>query len=186
MPACLTCPVSDHEVMQYTSAATTCARQEHSMQSCLFLHLKAPLVVPQGVFAARFACQLSFKWCCMVPPSVFVSVDVPRMLLCCSPQPLRRGKKKMCVSSVMDRAPKALAAGDELCISYNYGQRHPDPEAAQEQCYQAFLTRGFVPDEYLSARRSEKDRILAPAWLDKLALLINDADTTSQEPVCPR
>ncbi len=119
-------------------------------------------------------------------PSVFVPIHVHSMLLCCSPQPLRRDKKKMCVSSVLDRAPKALAAGDELCISYNCGLRHPDPDTAQEQCYQALLTRGFVPDEYLPPRRSKKDCMLEPAWLDKLALLVINADTTTQEPVYPR
>ena len=130
--------------------------------------------------------QLSSKWCCTVQPSVFVPIHVHSMLLCCSPPNVRRGKEKMCVSSVVDRAPKALAAGDELCISYNYGQRHLDPEVAQKQCYQALLTRGFVPDEYLPARRSKKGRVLAPAWLNELALLVINADTTTQEPVCSR
>ncbi len=108
------------------------------------------------------------------------------MLLCFSPQRARPGKEKMCVSSMWDHAPKTLAAGDELCISYNYGWRHLIPQAALDQCYQAFLTRGFVPFEYLPARRSKKGRVLAPAWPGMGALLVITPTHAIQEPVCSR
>ena len=54
-----------------------------------------------------------------------------------------------------NHAPKALAAGDEVCISYDHMPLLPIPQMAGMQRGAAFLVRGFVPSEYLPARRCE-------------------------------
>lgn len=194
MPPLLNRPVSDRDVQRGHAANISSyymckTRAQHAMMS-----VSAPQCTSRcstsfcstGCCAARFACQLFSKWCCTVPPSVFTLTHVHSVLLCCSPQRARPGKEKMCVSSMWDDAPKALAAGDELCISYNYGWRHPDPQAALDQCYAAFLTRGFVPFEYLPARRSRKGRILAPAWPGVGTILVIMPTHAIQEPVRSR
>lgn len=119
-------------------------------------------------------------------PGIDLCNHSPHAASAFTPQRARPGKEKMCVSSMWDDAPKALAAGDELCISYNYGWRHPDPQAALDQCYAAFLTRGFVPFEYLPARRSRKGRILAPAWPGVGTILVIMPTHATQEPVRSR
>ena len=91
----------------------------------------------------------------MALPSVLVPICVRSLLLCCSPERPHQGRLKMCVSSMWNHAPKALAAGDEVCISYDYLPLFPIPQLACIQRLDAFLARGFVPSEYLSARRSE-------------------------------
>ncbi|DBA95690.1 TPA: hypothetical protein ACH3X3_013526 [Trebouxia sp. C0006] len=74
--------------------------------------------------------------------------------LCIHPRALAsRQGEKMCVSSMWDHSPKALAAGDELCISYAYNC-DPIPKMARIQKYWAFLRHGFVPFEYLPVCRS--------------------------------
>lgn len=90
----------------------------------------------------------------MMPPSVLVPIHVCSLLLCCSPERSQRGKEKTCVYSMRDHAPKALAAGDELCISYDCGDLQPLPQLARQQRSNAFLAFGFVPVEFLPARKS--------------------------------
>ncbi|DBA95679.1 TPA: hypothetical protein ACH3X3_013515 [Trebouxia sp. C0006] len=71
------------------------------------------------------------------------------------PERVHRGRLEMCVSSMWNHAPKALAAGDEVCISYDHMPLLPIPQMAGMQRGAAFLVRGFVPSEYLPARRCE-------------------------------
>ncbi len=92
-----------------------------------------------------------------MPPSVFVPIHERSLLLCCRPQRSHRGEEKTCVYSMWDHAPKAVAAGDELCTSYECGSLHPLPQMACIQRSEAFLLSGFVPFEHLPARRSKKE-----------------------------
>ena len=91
----------------------------------------------------------------MVLPSIIVPICVCILLLCCSPERVHRGRLEMCVGSMWNHAPKALAAGDEVCISYDHMPLLPIPQMAGMHRGAAFLVCGFVPSEYLPARRCE-------------------------------
>ena len=115
-------PVSVTRKPQGAAAATICAGQQHNMQWFCFLHVCGKHVVPHRLMHNILLL--------MVPPSVFVSMHVHSLLLCCSPERSHQAKKKMCVSFMWDHSPKALAAGDELCISYEYNY-DPIPKMAR-------------------------------------------------------
>ena len=75
---------------------------------------------------------------------------------CCYVEHLHRGnrKEKTGAYCIWEHAPKALAAGDELCISYECGELLPLAQLACQQPFNAFLAYGFVLVEFLPACKS--------------------------------
>jgi hypothetical protein len=145
-------PVSVTRRPQGAAAATICAGQQHNMQFfgfCTYVqnmlcHIVCCVIFCLPALLLMVLHGASFGLC------IHACTQLAAML---QPRALAsRQGEKMCVSSMWDHSPKALAA-DELCISYAYNC-DPIPKMARIQIYWAFLRRGFVPFEYLPVCRS--------------------------------
>ena len=146
-------PVSVTCRPQGAAAATICAGQQHNMQFfgfCTYVqnmlcHIVCCVTFCLPALLLMVLHGASFGLC------IHACTQLAAML---QPRALAsRQGEKMCVSSMWDHSPKALAAGDELCISYAYNC-DPIPKMARIQKYWAFLRHGFVPFEYLPVCRS--------------------------------
>lgn len=130
--------------------------------------------------AAYVVCMMFCGTCCLLHGAAWCHLQslCPFMYVaCCYVEHSHRGnrKEKTGAYSIWEHAPKALAAGDELCISYAYNC-DPIPKMARIQKYWAFLRRGFVPFEYLPVCRSWEAWVLAPVWPSTGVLLAINAN----------
>jgi len=147
-------PISVTHRPQGAAAATICAGQQHNMQFfgfCTYVqnmlcHIVCCVTFCLPALLLMVLHGASFGLC------IHACTQLAAML---QPRALAsRQGEKMCVSSMWDHSPKALAAGDELCISYECGELLPLPQLACQQRFNAFLAYGFVLVEFLPACKS--------------------------------